>query len=332
MKKQISNGQGAFDFIDRLIELFHHPAPQETQKSPSKGTSLNEQFETALVALEQTIEKHQREKEIDGQYSWKRTLKREDEETKKTREHHIYKMIREDIESTHLRLQTGISTSELDLLKGYLTNVAKISTSGENSHEVLPRCQSSILKRIHYEAGFLALDEMDVYLKKQNETWPTRVPRNPTTSQEEIEEIISHNRKTMRQNFINYSLHQSSDMIVGIVAVWKSDYPEVHSDLWNSVVFEAVATALRAKIMHSFSTRFRRDREFIESKVNELLGAKVNELNRTLQGGLKSLTKAQRVVSSSLRILDKVIPDLAWEHLQEVLPEDTRSQKKMFKD
>jgi hypothetical protein len=125
----------------------------------------------------------------------------------------------------------------------------------------------------------------------------------------------------MRKNFINNSIHQSSLLIVGIVDVWKSDYPEDDSDLWKSVVFEAVATALRARLMHLFTTRLRHDREFIENKTTELIGSKVAELNQTLQGGVTSINDAHRVVSSSLKILDEVIPALAWEHLQQVVPE-----------
>ncbi len=77
--------------------------------------------------------------------------------------------------------------------------------------------------------------------------------------------------------------------------------------------------------MHLFTTRLRQDRKFIENKTNELIGEKVAELNRTLQGGMTSLNDAHRVVASSLKILDEVIPALAWEHLQKVVPEAKRS-------
>jgi hypothetical protein len=224
-------------------------------------------------------------------------------------------------------LHTGISSHELDLLRDYLTNAAETFSDGDQSQEVLPRCRSSILKRIHYEAGLLALDEMDDCLAKQTETWPTRFPRNPAISTEEAQAIVRRNQERLRKNFLNYSLRQSSFLIVGIVAVWKSDYPEPDSDLWKSVVLEAVATALRAKLMHLFATRLRHDRELIENKATELIGSKLTELNRTLQEGLISLNDAHRVVSSSLKILDEVIPDLAWEHLQKVLPEANRHRR-----
>ena len=184
-----------------------------------------------------------------------------------------------------------------------------------------PAVELLFIKRIHYEAGFLALNEMDDFLARQNETWPTISPRNPNLSKEEIEEIVKHNQMSMRKNFINYSIHQSSYLLVAIVEVWKSNYPEADSGLWKSVVFEAVATALRAKLMHIFTTRLRHDREFIENKATELIGSKVVELNRTLHEGVTSLNNAHRVVSSSLKILDEVIPSLAWEHLQKVIPE-----------
>ncbi|MBE0575951.1 MAG: hypothetical protein IH613_08640 [Desulfuromonadales bacterium] len=319
MGTQASNGQGPFDFIDRLIGLFHHSDSSVPKPAPGEKEPLNKQFETSLIALEKTIEKQQREKESEMKFGWQRALKVEDEEVKKNKEQKIYEKIRQNIESAHLRLDTGISSHELDLLKEYLVNANQIFTSGEKSHEVLPRCRASILKRIHSEAGSLALNQMDDYLAKQNETWPTRPPRNPAISTEEIQEIAKHNLITMRKNFIKNSIHQSSLLIVGIVDVWKSDYPEDDSDLWKSVVLEAVGTALRAKLMHLFTTKLRHDREFIENKISELIGAKVAELNHALQGGVTSINDAHRVVSSSLKILDEVIPTLAWEHLQKVV-------------
>ena len=327
MGTQSSSEQGPFDFIDRLIGLFHHSDAEEPGPAPGENEPLNKQFETSLVELEKTIEKQRREKESEMKFGWQRALKFEDEKVKKDKEQKIHAKIRQDIESAHLRLETGISCRELDLLKEYLTNANQAFTSGEKSQEVLPRCSASILKRIHYEAGCLALNQMDHYLANHNEDWPVRAPRNPAITSEEIQEIVKRNLITRRKNFINNSIHQSALLIVGIVDVWKSDYPEDGSDLWKSVVLEAVATALRGRLMHLFTTRLRHDREFIENKTNELIGAKVAELNNALQGGVTSINEAHRVVSSSLKILDEVIPSLAWEHLQKVVPEAKWNQE-----
>lgn len=327
MVSQSSNGQGPFDFIDRLIGLFHHSEPEEPRPAPGEKVPLNKQFESSLVELEKTIEKQRREKEGEIKSGWQRALKFEDEKVKKSKEQKIYAKIRQDIESAHLHLDTGISSHELDLLKEYLTSANQAFASGEKSQEVLPRCRASILKRIHYEAGCLALNRMDDCLAKHKEEWPIRAPRNPAISNEEIQEIVKRNLITRRKNFINNSIHQSSLLIVGIVDVWKSDYPEDGSDLWKSVVLEAVATALRARLMHLFTTRLRHDREFIENKTTELIGAKVAELNHALQDGVTSINEAHRVVSSSLKILDEIVPALAWEHLQEVVPETKWNQE-----
>ena len=324
MESQSTHGQGPFDFIDHLIDLFHHPVSKKSLPESAKEHTLNEQFSTALTVLEETIEKQQHEKNQGGEYGWKRALKFEDEESKKQKEQDIHHKIRSDVESAHQRLQTGIAAHELELLRDYLAHVAETVSSGADSHEILPRCRAAILKRIHYEAGFIALDEMDDYLEKQHEAWPTIFPKNPSLSSDEAQAIIQRNQIIARKNFLNYNIHQSSLLIVGIVAVWKSDYPDDNSDLWKSVVIEAIATALRARSMHLFTTRLRQDRKLIENKATELIGAKVTELNRTLQGGAISLNDAHRVVSSSLKILDEVIPDIAWQHLQKVIPEANR--------
>ncbi|MBW2503410.1 MAG: hypothetical protein JRE16_02460 [Deltaproteobacteria bacterium] len=327
MENHFSSRQGSFDFIDRFIDLFHHAEPQEKSPADNKARSLTEEFETALVSLEQTIAMQKHDMEQKGQADWKRSLKAESEEVKKAKEREIHSKISMDILATHSRLQTGITPHELDLLNEYLDKAAEISLSGEQTQEVMPRCRFSILKRIHYESGVLALQDMDGYMASHGETWPARIPRDPTISKQEAEQVVNRNLLSLRRNFINYTIHQSSRLIVGIIEAWKSDYPEVDSPLWKSVVLEAVATALRAKLMHTFTSRLRHDRAYIENKAKELIGAKLSELNRTLQGGLTSLNDAHRVVSSSLKILDEIIPSLAWKHLQEVFPEAKPTEK-----
>ena len=116
-------------------------------------------------------------------------------------------------------------------------------------------------------------------------------------------------------------------LFVGIVEAWKSDYPEKDSALWDSVVFEVVATALKAKLMHIVTTQLRHDRVYIENKAKELIDAKLPEFNRILQKGLTSLKDAHWVFSSSLKVLDEVILNLAWDHLQQVLPETMPAER-----
>ena len=274
MKNSTTKQYGPFDFIDRLMDLFHHPSQNDPPPSTPQKNIMNKDFETALLALEQTIEQ-QHERDLDEKGSWKRSLKIEKEEAKKAREKKNHEQIRHDIELAHERLQTEISPQELDLLRDYLLNATHISTVGENSHEVLPRCRFAILRRIHYEAGLLALNELDKHLAEHNESWPAIVPRDPTLSEEEAQEILKQNQATRRQNFLDYNIQRSSSLIVGVVDAWKSDYPEVGSALWKSVVIEAVATAFRAKLMHRFSSKLRQDRSLVEKKASELIGAKV---------------------------------------------------------
>lgn len=322
MENHSRNRQGSFDFVDRLIDLFHHPdaEPAPSADAP-KLSSLNQQFENALGTLQQIIEQRKREMERSGSSGWKGTLKVEKEEVKKAREEKIQKLILDDIEQTHSSLQTGMGSNDLVRLREFLIKAAEIASTGEQSHEILPRCRFSILNRLHLEAGFLSLKELDTFLGQQGASWPVTVPRDPTLTPAEAQEVIKRNQAQRRKEYLNYSINKSSFLIVGIVEAWKSDYPEPGSALWNSVVLEAVATALRAKGVERFSQKLRHDRAFIENKASELLGEKVSELNQSIQEGVTSLSDAHRVVASSLKILDEIIPELAWEHLQKAFPE-----------
>ena len=176
MGSHFANGHDAFDFIDRVIDLFHHPHQEQPASPPVENHPANKQFEKALGALEQAIAKHQQ-----GQgagLGWQKGLKHEDQKTKELREQKIHEAVRRDVEAAHVRLQTSISRQELDLLHDYLKKVSQVFGSGEESHEVLPRCQAAMLKRIHYETGVLALEAMDDLLASQNEIWPRPAPRH----------------------------------------------------------------------------------------------------------------------------------------------------------
>jgi hypothetical protein len=43
-------------------------------------------------------------------------------------------------------------------------------------------------------------------------------------------------------------------------------------------------------------------------------------LQKVLSGGVTSIEKANQAVAGALRVLDEVVPQIAWEHVQARLP------------
>ncbi len=105
------------------------------------------------------------------------------------------------------------------------------------------------------------------------------------------------------------------------MTAWKSDYPDRGGPLWQALALEAVATALRARWLKKFLELLRQERAEVEKKAAALIGEELAAINDCLRQGVSSLEDAHRLVASSMKILDEVVPDLAWQQVRAAFPE-----------
>ncbi|RIL07477.1 MAG: hypothetical protein DCC71_02850 [Proteobacteria bacterium] len=75
---------------------------------------------------------------------------------------------------------------------------------------------------------------------------------------------------------------------MGVVRGWRGDDPDRGSPLWEETVLEAVACALRARLVRSAVDVLRRDRDVLLARVEGAIGAEVVALQRTVAGGVRS--------------------------------------------
>jgi hypothetical protein len=232
-----------------------------------------------------------------------------------------HRAIREDIEKMHGRLATKLGTAELEELSAYLKELDTIAQEGKDSHSLIPRARYSISARLWHEAGELAVTSLVSRLEHEKLSWPDPIRHSPFAVPEEIERSRRRRLTEVRESFLSHGFEKAADRMLGVVQGWRSDYPDRGSPLWEETVLEAVGAALRGQLVREFVETIRRDREQILGRTEELIGKEIGALHKALEGGVTSIEQANQAVASSLRVLDEVVPELAWEHVRSQLPQ-----------
>lgn len=231
-----------------------------------------------------------------------------------------HRAIREDIEKMHARLGTGIGGPDLDLLARALRELETVAEAGRNSHEFLPRVRFGIAMRVLHESGEVAVTRLIALLDRAQMPWPD--PNYwPKATPEQVEQSQRRRRAEIRESFVAQGFERTADRMLGIVGAWGADYPDRESLLWQESVLEGVAAGIRARLVEDSVALLRADREALLGRVEELVGKQVTALHGVVQKGVTSLQQASEAVASSLRVLDEVVPEIAWEHVRSKLPQ-----------
>jgi hypothetical protein len=177
------------------------------------------------------------------------------------------------------------------------------------------------LERLWREAGPLAVARLLALLQERHAVWPDPIRTGSHDSVEQIEAARRRRLADLRQSFLALDYARTAVRMMGIVRGWGGDYPDRGSPLWEETVLEAVACALRARLVLHAVEVLRRDLDALLARVTEAIGPEVVALQRLVAGGVNSIEQANRAVAGAMRVLDEVVPDMAWEHVQAELPE-----------
>ncbi|MBE0595947.1 MAG: hypothetical protein IH614_01610 [Desulfuromonadales bacterium] len=303
---------GLFGFLDGLFRSTAPPPAAQNSPEVHGLKELRDQFDATIQRLEVEIETRQREltsPEMPEQRQGETVINKVQLEALRHQE------IREDIEAMHQRLGTSLGGAELDELRAFLLETEQAVAPGRESRQVLPRARFSIVRRFHFEAGKLAWEQLTERLSQTNLSWPETAYIHSFMTAEEIGQLRQSKREEARQAFLQNGLRKSSELLLGVVAAWKSDYPERGTPLWQMVVLEGVATAFQAQLLKQLVARLRREQPRIEAQVASLLGAEIQAIDSWLQQGVGSLDKANRLYAESLQLLDEKIPELVWQQI-----------------
>ena len=315
--------QGELGFLDVFLARFRRAPEQTPSEKPLAASSqdLRREFEAALEGLTKKIEEQRRREEEasgGGERGEKTAAERLAERAKRLEAAH--RAIREDVVAMHGRLRTGLGTDDLVDLQAFLEEVDALAAPGAESHELLPRARYRIVKRLGHEAGELVLARLRPMLEKAGVAWPDPIHYHPSATAEDIEAARRRRFSEMREQFLARGLKKTAERVLGVVGSWGSDYPQRGSPLWEEAVLEAVAAGLQARLLRQFVGRLRSDREIIEAETDRLIGPQLAAVQKVLESGVASVEEATQAAAGALRVIDEVIPDLAWKHLRSVLP------------
>lgn len=310
----------AFGFLHSLAALFQGSERGEKRAggkaAPDPGAKVATEFESALLELEKKLDAQKQEAEASGPQRARGLTSEERAAEIQKRTEAVHRTILEDVVAMHERLGTGVRGDELPRISSAVEALQDMVDAGRDSRALLPRARSAILQRLQKEAGEGSADDLVAGLRHAAIEWPDPMSHHPSATPEEIEAARQRRLRDVREVFLASDLHKTAERMLGIVRGWGSDYPARGSALWQESVLEAVAAGIRGKRVLEYVEALRQDRGEILSQVEALLGKDLEALHRSLQGGVSSLEQASRAAAGALRVVDEVVPQLAWERLR----------------
>jgi hypothetical protein len=230
-----------------------------------------------------------------------------------------HRAILEDIEQMHVRLGTDLAGADLIELALYLKELHAESAEAKDSRSLLPLLRHAIVDRLCREAGELAVARLVVLLQRENMGWPDPTHYRPSASPDEIERSRRRRLGDVREQFLVQDLGRTAERMLGVVTGWKSDYPDRGSPLWEESVLEGVAAGIRGLLVREAAELLRRDRDVILDRAQGSIGKELEAIHAAMEGGVDSLEKANLAVATSLRVLDEIVPEIAWQQVKSQL-------------
>lgn len=309
--KNSVNGHNLFDAIS---QLFGKPSPSnQVENSSPSLPEMESAFNTALQQLNGKIEELQRQQQLQPRGSRELSAITQAEERER-RMQHAHALIFNDIVKMHRKLATGIDPPALESLAKFLGECVEKVVVGPSLQEMMPCCRRGVLRRFHLESGGAAWAELEERLSAGGEAWPAMTQRDPFEGDADFIHRQQLKYRERCNDFLNYDIARSSELIRGIERAWQSDYPEPGTRLWRELVLEGVATALRARILQRYYDRLLKNKDKIVGRAAELVGRELGNLQQVLaRKSLNSLEDAHRIATTSSRVLDEVIPEIAWQ-------------------
>jgi hypothetical protein len=329
MSEQHDPGSGRLGFLDPLARLFRSrtPSPDAASESTSPLDSALASFDAAILGLEQKIEERRRSavpggavKAAHGATPEERAAQQAALRTQRMQEAH--RAILAEIEEMHGRLGTQLAGTDLTELAGFLRELHAEAMEGRGSRSLVPRIRYAVAKRLQQEAGALAVERLVELLRRQGLEWPDATHPRPSASQEEIERSRRRRLGEVRETFLSHDLGRTAQRLLGVVEGWGADYPDPGSPLWQECVLEGVGAGIRARLVREAAELLRRDRDLIFERAQAAIGKEIDTVQAAVEGGVHSLEDANRAVAGYLHVLDDVVPEIAWQHVESQLGRD----------
>jgi hypothetical protein len=329
VSEKAAEGGGRLGFLDSLGRLFRAQRDERAPDATPKGAptasgfaKLEADFQAAIRELNERVEAHQQGVRQTARSAGPARESTEDRAADRQRRIDAsHRAIREDIEKMHARLATGITGADIDAISAFVAELEPAAAEDRNSHDLLPRARYAIAEKLRAEAGELAIARIVALLSREKLDWPDPTHHRATMSAEEIERSRRRRLADVREGFLVQGFRTIAERMNGIVRGWGGDYPDRDSPLWEESVLEGVAAGIRGSLLRDFVEVLHRDRDELLLRAEAAVGKELGALQSVLAGGVHSIEQANQAVASSLRVLDEVVPEIAWEAVVRELPQ-----------
>jgi len=324
MSDQAGERKTKAGILDSLGRLFRSREEAPAALAPASGFERVEaDFEAAIRSLNERIEEQRRGTSgaAAGGPAVRQATPEEIAAERARRVEDARAAMREDVVKMHQRLGTGLSGADLDAIAALLGELEAMAAEGKGSHDLLPRARWAIAEKLRAESGERAVARVVALLQKQELDWPDPYRPPASATPDEVERARRRRLADVRRAFLGDGFQRTAESLQGVVKGWGADYPERGSPLWEATVLEAVTAGVRGKFLRDFVELLRRDREQILGEAEAAVGKETAALQQAMAGGVHSLEQATRAVDGALKVLDEVIPTIAWQHICAQLPE-----------
>jgi hypothetical protein len=287
------------------------PAPAESTEQPRPLGTATADLENRLNSLAAKVEERRREQRrrdaiASGQLD-PATSKAEQAGIKQVRAEEVHRQIRTDVLAWHTKLGTGIGPQELEALHAFMEEMAALSTVGPGD-SLDNRIRGAIARRLFVETGQPAWSELLDRMSSAGEAWPSGEDQTRDAEMAEAGELFLHS-----------GLRSMTDLVIGVVAVWKDHYPAQSTNLWRSVCLRAVAAGIRASLFNRMVEIARQNADDLRAEAATLLADEVEAVQAVLDAGVQSVEQADRVMSGASEVLEQVLPTICLERVQHIL-------------
>ena len=311
-------------FLASLTKLFRSEKTSEADaaadREPAGFDSLRQGFESALRELDEKAEACRRQAAAGATATVASGASAEMRAQDRAKRLDAIRLaIRQDVGALHEKLGTGLG-GELESLSGWIEELAGQAEAGKGSRELLPRIAFVVAEKLRREAGELAVARLVALLEAAKLPWPDPTRHRPSAEPEEVERSRRRRLGEVRESFANQSLLRTAECMLGVVKAWGIDYPERGTPLWEETVLEGVAAGLRGALVRDAVELLRRDREALLARTEDAIGKELATLQQVIASGVRSLEQANQAASASLRVIDEVVPEIAWQHVRGEIP------------
>ena len=226
--------------------------------------------------------------------------------------------LRADIMKLHAKLNTGLSESMLEQMGESLREHCR-GFRAPRPDELSEISMLSVMARFHKESLEWAWQEFEKRLQNAGLAWPEPTGLAPQADEIEVAEHRRLHRQKLYAAFVGGPFLRFADLIIGVVPVWRTLYPQRGGAVWIESVYEAVAGALACRRLAQLEALAERDREILERLISEVLAGQLAPLQQRLTAGVGSVAEARNLSDQAISLCQQSAPEVVWNHLSRQL-------------